>query len=52
MLALKLANAGWWGGDPDAVERAPVDSVLEAADFVNAMSDYDTTYIHLNREER
>lgn len=51
MLALRLAKAGWWGGDPDAVEAAPVDSVLDAAELEKFDADYERAWLALNRKE-
>lgn len=50
-MALKLARKGWWGGDPDAVEAAPVDSVLDAAEFEKFTADYERAWVALNRKE-
>lgn len=51
MLALRLAKAGWWGGDPDAVEMAPTESVLDAADYEKFTADYERAFIRLNTKE-
>ena len=49
-IALKLARQGWWGGDPGTVMRAPADEVIEAAQYENFVSDYETGIFELNKE--
>ncbi len=41
MVALKLARAGYWGGDPGAIRRAPLDEVLDAAEYEDFCADYE-----------
>jgi hypothetical protein len=48
-VALRLAKAGWWGGDVAAVEAAPVDDVLDAAEMESCARDFEAAYIELNR---
>jgi hypothetical protein len=40
-VACKLARAGYWGGDPGAVRRAPLDEVLTAAEYEDFCGDYE-----------
>lgn len=48
-MALKLAKAGWWGGDPGAVKRAPLDEVLTAVEYLDFTSDYEAAWIELGK---
>lgn len=51
-ISLKLAKAGWWGGDPGAVMRAPADEVMAAAQYENFLNDYENATFDLNREHQ
>ena len=42
LVACKLARAGYWGGDPGAIKRAPLDEVLAAADYENFCGEYES----------
>lgn len=42
ILALRLANGSWWGGDPGAILRAPADEVMLAVQYENFKSDYES----------
>jgi hypothetical protein len=44
---LRLARAGWWGGDPDAVGEAPVESVLEAAEMDRFQGEYERAWVEM-----
>lgn len=48
-MALKMAFAGWWGGDPEKVEEARADRVLEAIEYAGFASEYDRTMYELNK---
>ena len=41
MLALKLANDGWWGGVPGAILAAPADEVMIVVQYVKFKDDYE-----------
>jgi hypothetical protein len=41
VVACKLARAGYWGGDPGAIKRAPLDEVLAVADYEDFVGDYE-----------
>lgn len=49
VVALKLARAGYWGGDPGAVKRAPLDEVLAAADYEDFVGDYEAADFEMQR---
>lgn len=49
VIAVKLAKAGYYGGDPQAVLRAPADIVLAALQYEAFSSDYERTYMELNK---
>ncbi len=48
---MRLASAGWFGGDPEKVLQAPVDIVLAAAQYQIFKADYEEVYMELNREK-
>lgn len=50
VVSLRLAKAGYWGGDPGAVLRAPADEVMAAIQFERFQQEYEAAYIDLNRE--
>lgn len=50
-VALILAKSGWWGGDPGKVLNAPADEVMLALQFGSFRSDYERTYVDLNKEK-
>lgn len=49
---MMLARAGWWGGDPGRVLRAPAHEVLTAAQYEVFSHDYESTMIEMNKETR
>jgi len=51
MVALRLAKAGWWGGDPEKVKRAPADSVSKAMQYEGFLADFEEAFIELNKPE-
>lgn len=51
MIALTLAKAGLFGGNPYTVLNTPVDIVIQAFHFNNFMQDYEEASIQLNRKE-
>lgn len=50
VIALRLAKAGYWGGDPEKVLEARVDMVMAAAGHETFLADYERAFIRLNRE--
>ncbi len=50
MVALRLASAGWWDGDPEKVLKAPADLVMGALEYEAFRADYEKAYIELNKE--
>ena len=49
MIALRLAKAGYGGGDPGSVLKMRADLVIAAAQYEIFVSDYERAYIELNR---
>lgn len=48
---MRLAKAGYFGGDPVAVMNAPVDVVQSILDYEIFEGDYKAEYAELNRKE-
>ena len=51
-IALRLAKAGWWQGDPGKVLNAPVDDVLGALQYDNFLNDYERMTFELNKAKQ
>lgn len=51
VIALRLANGGWWGGDPGAVLRAPADEVMLAVHYENFKGSYEAEAVRMARAE-
>lgn len=51
MIALRLARAGYCGGDPEKVLRMRADTVLAMLAYEKFKDDYERAYIDLNREK-
>jgi hypothetical protein len=49
-IALRLAKAGWWQGDPGKVLKAPSDEVMAAFQYENFLSEYERMTYELNKE--
>lgn len=49
-MACRLAKSGYWGGDPGAVKRAPVDEVMETVQYEAFTVELERAAIELNRE--
>jgi len=49
LMALRLAREGFWGGQPERIQQAPLDLVLDAWEFVNFQAEYEETTIELNK---
>ena len=52
MVALRLAKAGYAGGDPERVLKMRVDMVIAALQYEGFQNDYELAYIDLNRGEQ
>ncbi len=52
MTALTLAKAGFCGGDPEKVMQMKVGWVMAAMQFETFRSEYERSYIDLNREKQ
>jgi hypothetical protein len=46
--AVKLAKAGYYGGNPENVLNAPVDMVLSILGYENFEADYQRAFKHIN----
>ncbi len=46
---MRLAKAGYFGGNPDAVKAAPVDTVLKILHYETFESEYERAYTELNK---
>jgi hypothetical protein len=49
-VAMKLAEAGYYGGDPEKVMQAPVNIVLGIISFRRFQMEWDSVYHALNDE--
>ena len=49
MVACKLARAGYWGGDPGAVKRAPLDEVLAIDDYETFCGDFESADFEMQK---
>lgn len=47
--AIRLAKAGYYGGSPENVKRAPLDTVLNIIVYENFDADLKTAYKDLNK---
>ena len=50
MVALRLAKAGYCGGDPERILGMRADLVMAALQYESFIGDYERTYLELNRE--
>jgi hypothetical protein len=48
---MRIAKAGYFGGDPNQVMRAPADIVESVLDYEAFESDYQNEYLALNKAE-
>lgn len=46
-----LAKSGWYGGDPDAVKDAPVDTVMQIVQYEKFEKETEFAYKTLNAPE-
>lgn len=51
MIALRIAKAGYYGGDPEKVLKARVDMVIQVMDFEDFGSDYLNVYYEINKNQ-
>lgn len=51
-LIYLLAKAGWFNGDPSAVDNAPIDKVINAYYYEIFSREYEATYIELNKDKK
>lgn len=52
MVALRLARAGYGGGDPEMILKMRADLVVAAIQYEEFNSDYERTHVELNRDPR
>lgn len=52
ITSLRLAHAGFGGGDPQKILAMPADLVIDMLHFVQFQSDYETTVLELNRPKQ
>ena len=50
-IALRLAKAGYWNGDPSRVLKAPAGEVLAAVQYENFCGEYERAIVELNKVE-
>lgn len=50
-IALRLAKAGYMGGDPQRVSGAPVDVVVSMLHYESFLGEYERTWVQMNRKE-
>jgi hypothetical protein len=48
--SLRLARAGYGGGDPEKIMAMRVDLVLAALEYEGFVSNYERTWVEINRE--
>jgi hypothetical protein len=52
MVALRLAKAGYAGGDPERVLKMRADFVISALQYETFLNEYERTYVEINREDK
>lgn len=52
MIALKLAAAGFFGGDPEKVMSARVDWVINALDYNHFKNEFERVYYVINKPKK
>lgn len=50
VVAIRLAREGYGGGDPDKILNMRVDHVIAIIHYEKFRSDYERSYIELNKE--
>ena len=51
-VALRVAKAGYFGGDPERVLNARVDLVMAALEYEAFTADYEREYIRINKGQQ
>lgn len=51
VIALRLAKAGYWQGDPGKILRAPADEVFAAVQYEGFCDDYERAIFEMNKAE-
>jgi len=51
IIALRLAKAGYGGGDPNRILAMPVDIVMAMIQYEIFLNQYEKAYIKLNTKE-
>lgn len=51
IIALRLAKAGYAGGDPERILKMRADFVLAAIQYEKFVKDYEGAFIELNKED-
>jgi hypothetical protein len=49
MIALRLAKAGYGGGNPERVLKMRADMVMSIVQYEGFVADYERAYIELNK---
>lgn len=52
IVALRIAKAGFYQGDPEKVLNGRVDYVLATLEYNKFLSDYEDVFIELNKKEK
>ncbi len=50
MIAIRIARAGYYGGDPSKVRQASIDDVFRVLDYENFLSEYEFTEYKINEK--
>ena len=51
LIVLRLAKAGYGGGNPEVIENMSVDWVLKMFHYENFCNDYESEYMNLNNKQ-
>lgn len=52
MIALRVAKAGFYQGDPENVLKGRVDYVLAALEYNNFLFDYEDVFLEINKDNK
>lgn len=52
MVALRLAKAGYYDGDPEKALNASADMVMAVVQYESFVNDYERTVVDMNRENQ
>lgn len=50
IISLKVAKAGYYGGNPAFVRQAPIDDVISILDYENFLGEYEFTEFKMNEK--